>query len=215
MAKRKIRPKHSGRHAIKVCNSTTDHSSIKKSSEVYHCPSPPAERQTKLAEDYQKDKASFLKFTLTLAIILAALWHKSFHPDFVPFANDGPLGLMEAAANKDAGLYQPRWDDLNGLGFPNTYVPPSFTVTLTKILGNVYFLKFFPPISSLILGCSMWLFLNKLKLVKPAVWFGGLAASLNSDFFSYAAWGLGTLNIAIASVLFAMTILLCRTEQTN
>ena len=46
---------------------------------------------------------SWLAPVLLLTAILAALFHRSFHPDFVLRANDGPLGALESQAEQPVG----------------------------------------------------------------------------------------------------------------
>lgn len=156
-----------------------------------------------------KDTKSFLIFAVVLLGLLTFLWHRSFVPSQVPFANDGPLGLMSAETSRTPLPFQSRWNDLEWLGLNND-VPNSFTTLFTYIVGPLWYLKLAPIISCWLLGCSMWLFINRLGLVKPACWFAGLAMGLNGDAFSYAAWGLSTLPLCMASTIMAMTFLIRR-----
>jgi hypothetical protein len=57
------------------------------------------------------------------------------------------------------------------------------------------------------LGFSAWLFARQLGFRPTVCGLTGLAAALNSDFFSYACWGLGTHALAVASTFLALAAL--------
>ena len=48
--------------------------------------------------------------------ILSVLFWRSFHPDFVHFANDGPLGQQAAAQSSLPEDFAGAWSDLNDVG---------------------------------------------------------------------------------------------------
>jgi len=53
---------------------------------------------------------------VVLALVLAALFCKSFQPSQVLFSNDGPLGTVMAEQNSADNLFPSSWQNLNWLG---------------------------------------------------------------------------------------------------
>src|SRR5205807_6476904 len=57
------------------------------------------------------------------------------------------------------------------------------------ICGPLLFSRIYAPVAIFFLGFSAWFCFRQWKLSAPACLLGGLAAALNSDFFSTACWG--------------------------
>jgi hypothetical protein len=142
-----------------------------------------------------------------LAVVVAFLFRDSFRSEMAMFANDGPLGLVAAACNSFPQGWSGIWADLNWLGFNGGSMPPDLTSVLAWTLGPVHFIKFYPGITVIALGLAACLFFRTLGFHPVVCVLGGLAAALNTDFFSYACWGLGTLTLCVASVFLAFAAL--------
>jgi hypothetical protein len=145
---------------------------------------------------------------ITLAIVLAFLFRDSFSPDLAMFANDGPLGAMMAECFQLPGAWKGIWADLNWTGVTGGVAPLDLTWILNWLLGPRAFINFYPALAILTLGLCAWIFFRQLGFPPAVCVLGGLAAGLNSDFFSYACWGLGTLTLCVASVLLALAALI-------
>lgn len=144
---------------------------------------------------------------LALGAVLLVLFARSFAPGHILFSSDGPLGANAAAYAALPGAFRGMWQDLNWVGGHAGSAFPSLTYLLLWVLGPLWFAKLYAPISLLVLGCSAWLFFRQLGLRPVACLLGGLAAALNSDFFSYACWGLGTHALAVAGTFLALAAL--------
>jgi hypothetical protein len=144
---------------------------------------------------------------VALALVVGFLFRDSFKAEMATFANDGPLGLMAAACNQFPQAWTGIWADLNWLGFNGGSAPPDLTSLLGWVLGPLYFIKFYPALTVIILGACAWLFFRQLNFHPAVCVLGGMAAALNSDFFSYACWGLGTLTLCVASIFLAFAAL--------
>lgn len=144
---------------------------------------------------------------LVQAGILAVLFFRAFLPDFVVFSNDGPLGIISSAAYSAPEFFRGVWLDLNWVGYAGTAIAPSISGVLLWVLGPLSYSKFLAPISLLILGLGAWTFLRALKLSPTACLLGGVAAVLNSTFFSAACWGVAPHVLTIAMNYFALALL--------
>ncbi|HUZ07093.1 MAG TPA: hypothetical protein VMV89_06345, partial [Candidatus Paceibacterota bacterium] len=153
-------------------------------------------------------------FPLLLAVLLAVLFWKCFLPGFVQFSNDGPLGQQVAAwAKLPAGLTG-IWGDLNDIGSSGG----SFTLDLDTLfrwlVGSVGYSKFLAPFAMFILGLGAWSFFRQLKLSPLAVVLGGLAAGLQTTWFSNACWGVASQQIAVGMTYFALALVVSNTPET-
>src|SRR5580693_6224953 len=93
-----------------------------------------------------------LFFAGLLAVLLAALFWKSFLPGYVHFSNDGPLGEQNADKSRMPGVLTGNWDDLNDLGTGGGASSPGVSALAGWILGPVDDAKFLAPIALFILG---------------------------------------------------------------
>lgn len=144
---------------------------------------------------------------LALAAVLLVLFARSFEAGKILFSSDGPLGANAAAYAALPGAFAGMWQDLNWVGGYVGSAFPSLTYFLLWALGPLWFAKLYAPASLFVLGFSAWLFCRQLGFRPVVSLLAGLAAALNSDFFSYACWGLGTHALAVASTFLALAAL--------
>jgi hypothetical protein len=147
-----------------------------------------------------------------LVVPLIWLFHTSFASDQVLFSNDGPLGVLVAAAKDGFSSFKGVWLGLNWLGMHQPSALPDFTQAIYGLLGPgvfgdagpINFAKFYAPLSLLILGGCAWFYFRTLGFASAVCVLGGLAAALNSNFFSNACWGLPTRALTLANVFLAL-----------
>ena len=142
-----------------------------------------------------------------LAVILIALFWRSFLPDYVHFSNDGPLGEQNAAWLQMPDGLTGMWDDLNYLGANSGTYTLGVTSLLHAVLSPVAVAKFYPVVALFLLGVAAWTFFRRLKLSPLAATLGALAAMLNSTYFSTACWGVASQQIGLAMVFFALALI--------
>ncbi len=150
---------------------------------------------------------------LALGAVLLALFARSSSPGQILFSSDGPLGANAAAYAALPEAFRGMWQDLNWVGGHAGSAFPSLTYGLLWGLGPLWFAKLYAPISLLVLGAAAGVFFRQLGLRPVVCVLGGLAAALNSDFFSYACWGLGTHALAVAATFLALAALVTPVTQ--
>lgn len=145
--------------------------------------------------------------------MLAVLFLRSFSPDWIVFSNDSPYGALSAAPFALPSAFLGIWQDLNWVGaYPGSALA-NFTYAILFVLKPLGFAKFYAPVSLLILGLSVWLFFRQMGFRPVVGALGSLAAAFNSDFFSYACWGLGEHTLAVASIFLALAALVTPATQ--
>jgi hypothetical protein len=149
----------------------------------------------------------FVLFLVLLCGILSVLFWQSFTHGKVLYSNDGSLGLANARANRLPGGFFGLWWDLNWLGNEGISASPSVSALIGTILGPFYFAKFYCGLAILTVGLGAWFCFRRLKLAPAACFIGGLAAALNSDFFSTSCWGVCATVIGIGMNYFALGFL--------
>jgi hypothetical protein len=142
-----------------------------------------------------------------LALVLGFLFARSFGDSEVLFSNDGPLGLISAQAEDAWKHFTGIWLPLNWIGTQGPASLPTLTQVLFLLLGPVGFAKFYVPIAALTLGLAATLLSWRLRFSPAACVLVGIAAALNTDFFSHACWGLASITLAIAFALLALAAL--------
>lgn len=150
---------------------------------------------------------AFGGLALALGAVLLVLFARSFEPGQILFSSDGPLGANAAAYAAMPDAFRGMWQDLNWVGGQAGSAFPSLTYALLWGLGPLWFAKLYAPVSLFVLGFAAWLFCRQLGFRPVVGVLGGLAAALNSDFFSYACWGLGTHALAVAGTFLALAAL--------
>ncbi|HNQ89702.1 MAG TPA: hypothetical protein PKM73_13875 [Verrucomicrobiota bacterium] len=147
---------------------------------------------------------SGLCVVLFLAVLLGWMFAKSFRPEMVHFSSDGPLGASSAAFFSVPGIFFGIWQDLNWVGGWGGAGAPNVTNLLLWVLGPLFFGKFYAALSLLVLGVAVWFAFLRLGFRLWVCGLGAIAAALNTDFFSYACWGLGTVALAVAWLFVAI-----------
>ncbi len=156
----------------------------------------------------EKSRAGgFAVMLLLLAAILGFSFYQVLLPGHNLASNDGPLARLESQSHQLPQRFTGCWQDLNSVGVRESAAMPSITYALLYLLKPVGFSKFYAPIALLMLGLSAWYFFRQVGLSPPASVLGGLAAALNSNFFSTACWGVAGQVIAVAMTFCAMSAL--------
>ncbi|HEX4645949.1 MAG TPA: hypothetical protein VH598_10100, partial [Verrucomicrobiae bacterium] len=135
------------------------------------------------------------------------MFFRSFLPGQVLYSNDGPLGAISTQAGKLPSGFLGAWQDLNWIGAESIAAPPDFSLLVATLIGPVGYAKFFAAIALFLLGLSAWFFFRQLRLAPLACILGGLAAALNSQFFSASAWGVVAQPVCFAANYFALAAL--------
>jgi hypothetical protein len=117
------------------------------------------------------------------------LFFRSLDPAFVLASNDGPLGAASVPAIQPPNSFFGVWMDLNWLGNNGGSWLADISGLCFWLLRPLCFSKFYAALAIWGLGLSAWFFLRSLKLSPIACFCGGIAAALNSSFFSAACWG--------------------------
>jgi hypothetical protein len=134
-------------------------------------------------------------------------------PGVVVFSNDGPLaGLIAEQASLPA-WFAGAWQDLNWLGANIGVRDVSISSVFLWVVGPVGYAKFYTPFTIFLLGLGAAYAFRRLGLSQWACALGALAAALASDFFSTAAWGLGSQNICFALNFCALGLLVNPQER--
>lgn len=149
----------------------------------------------------------FLLFAAVVFLVLAAVFYKSFEPNEILFANDGPLGAMKAENSSYPSAFMGHWVDTHWLGIEVPSAAPSLTGFICAVLPAELFLKVFAPLSLAFVGFSVWLLFRQLRFGSMVCLIGGLAGALNMNLFSVACWGLGTWNMAVGCTFLAIAAL--------
>ncbi len=124
-----------------------------------------------------------------LLVVLGYLFWDGIKPNHVLFSNDGPLGLISSASSKLPEGFTGNWQIQNWVGLALPSSTPDVSAVLATVCGPVLFAKIYAPFALLFLGLSAWLCFRQWKFSPMACIVGGIAAALNSDFFSTACWG--------------------------
>jgi hypothetical protein len=144
---------------------------------------------------------------LLLFAVLSVCLYRDYLPHNILYSNDGPLGELTAQCHRLPDRFTGCWEDLHLLGFRDWGTAPSISFGLQYLLKPVLFSKLYAPAALLILGLGAWCFFRESGLTPAACLLGGLAATLNSSFFSAACWGVASHAIAIGMIFFALAAL--------
>jgi hypothetical protein len=144
---------------------------------------------------------------LLLFVVLSLLLCNDYLPGNILFSNDGPLGRLMAQCHRLPDRFTGCWEDLNLLGFRDWDTAPSISFGLQYLLKPVLFSKLYAPVGLFILGLGAWCFFRQSGLAPAACLLGGLAATLNSGFFSAACWGVASHAITVGMIFFALAAL--------
>ncbi|KAB2673984.1 MAG: YfhO family protein [Verrucomicrobia bacterium] len=140
-----------------------------------------------------------------LLLLLAGLFHGVLQPGHILFSNDGPLGVISAASGQLPGAFTGVWQDLNWLGTESPAATPNFTqIAGTLAGGPEIFARLYAPLSLLLLGSAAAFCGRRMGFAMPVSLLLGIAAALNSNYFSHACWGLPGRGIAAACIFAAL-----------
>jgi hypothetical protein len=157
--------------------------------------------------DHRQWIVEFVGMFLLLLAVLVLLFHGVWPEGHTLFSNDGPLGRLISDCHRLPERFFGCWSDLNSIGFSGGAAPPGISVGLQYLLKPVWFSKLYALISLLILGLGAWCFFSQMRLTPLAARLGGLAAALNSCFFSVSCWGVAAQSIAAGLSFFALAAL--------
>lgn len=146
----------------------------------------------------------FVRLLLVLLAILCFTFSSSFKPEQALFSNDGPLGAQISKIYDMPGAFRSVWSDLYWLGSYGGYYPYNFTGVLLWLAGPIWFNKLYVPLSLVILGLCAAFYFRQLRFHPTVCLLGGLAAALNSNFFSNACWGLSSRALSLAAAFLAL-----------
>ena len=144
---------------------------------------------------------------LLYLVLLSGLFYGVFVPGQTKFSNDGPLGELMAQCHKYPDRFFGCWSDLNSVGFNSGTASLGISSMLLWLMRPLLFSKFYAIVSLLILGMGAWFFFRELRLAPLACVLGGLAAMLNSTYFSVACWGVSSHDIAVGMTFFSLAML--------
>ena len=144
---------------------------------------------------------------LCLIAVLALLFHDAAHPDKTVFSNDGPLGNICAKwAELPSGIASV-WQDLNWLGTAGASGVPNTSITFALLTGKLLFSKLFAPSAVLFAGLCAWFCFRQWKFSPVACVLGGIATTLNGDFFATACWGVASQVVGFGLFFLALAAL--------
>src|SRR5438093_7736411 len=160
----------------------------------------------KISESSAKQRTGYWLMLVLLFLVLTVLFRFSFFPGYTAFSNDAPLGALTSASHKLPDEFAGGWQDLNSIGIrEGTW--PSITYATQWLLGPLMFSKFHHLLALLTLGLGAWCFFRQLKFAPLACILVGLAAMLNSSFFSVACWGISAHTNMVGMSFFALAAL--------
>jgi hypothetical protein len=145
---------------------------------------------------------------MLLAAVLSLLLGGVYVPGMTLFSNDGPLGNLVAECHRLPGRFLGCWHDLNYVGYRDATATPGISYGLQFLLGPVLFSKLYAILGLMVLGLGAWCCFRQLGFNPPVCLLGGLAATLNADFFSAACWGVAAHPITVGMSFFALAALL-------
>jgi len=144
---------------------------------------------------------------LLLFVVISTFLGGLYLPDLTLYSNDGPLGRLMTRSHHLPERFAGCWQDLNSVGYSEGAAVPGITYGLQWLLKPVGFSKLYVPVALAILGLGAWCFFRQSGLTPSACILGGLAATLNSGFFSAACWGIAAHPITVGMTFLAMAAL--------
>jgi len=148
--------------------------------------------------------SGLLPLLTLLLLLLLILFRQSFQSGEALFSNDAPLATQIAERNDLPEAFMGIWHESYWVGAHTGNFSPNITSLLLKVLGPYGYNNFHIVASLLILGACAWFFFRRLGFGNIASVLGGLAAALNMNFFSNAAWGLSSRALCLSMVFLAL-----------
>lgn len=153
-----------------------------------------------------------LIFSALITVLILILFRDSFQDGMVVFSSDGPLSTLMTSHNRLPQGFEGKWQDINKLGKPAGAAPVNLTWLFLWSTGPVFFAKFYIPLTLVFLGISIWTFFRSRGFPMAVAGAAGFAGVLNSNFFSYGCWGLGTIVLSAGLFFLAMATWRMRTR---
>jgi len=139
-----------------------------------------------------------------LVLVPVVMFHQSFKPELIHFSSDGPLGIMAARDYRMPDGFTGFWFDSNWLGQSLGSAAPTFTLFMMWFYSPVMAAKFLAPTFVLVAGLAA-AFCFRVFGFRPMVCLlAGIAAEMNSNFFSNACWGVGSRGSSLAATFIAL-----------
>src|SRR5579884_3374571 len=160
-----------------------------------------------VAADGKVARSPLVWTSLLLVLLLAIIFWRCFLPSYVLFSNDGPYGAISPEYIRMQTTIFGVWANLNWFGGEGLNPPPSVSSLMRLVTTPLFDAKFFCPISLLIVGIGACFCFRKFRLSPLACILGGLAAALNSDFFSTSCWGVTTQVIGFGFIFIAVGLI--------
>ncbi len=139
--------------------------------------------------------------------LLGFLFRAAVAPETTLFSNDGPLGFISARYFAFPEVMSGIWQDLNWLGGRMPDAMPCVTTLVNFVLDQVSFSKVYTPFAMLFVGVCTWLCFRQWKFSPVACVLGGIATTLNGDFFATACWGVATQVVGFGLFFLALAAL--------
>jgi hypothetical protein len=171
------------------------------------CISPDTIQAKALMIPRRSSHGQFLLFVSCLVGVLLVLFRNSFDSRLALFSNDGPLGAVNERAVALPTAFQGVWYDLTSVGNNGGSLAPTLSNTLRWALGPLNYSKYYVPLILFFLGGCAWVFFRCLGFSFLPCLLGALAATLNSDFFSTACWGVGPQTVCFGFIYLALAAL--------
>lgn len=150
----------------------------------------------------------FLGVSALLIAALGVFFYHGLDPKLILFSSDGPLGAISTESLALPGGFFGIWNNVNWIGYELPRTTPSVAQVLSLMFPNyVLWLKYYPPLALLLFGLSAWFLCRQLRFHPAVGVIVGLAAALNTDPFSYACWGLGSLVLCLMTFFLALAVL--------
>jgi hypothetical protein len=155
----------------------------------------------------KKTVFNFLQACFILSLVLIFLFKELLIPQNTLFSNDGTLGLLKSQEKISPSNLLNVWIPNGWIGSTQPAATFNLTTLLFLIFDAVVYSKLNVPLSLLFLGLSTWYFCRAARF-KPIVGLlAGISASLNSNPFSYACWGLAPKSIALSFAILSVASL--------
>ena len=148
-----------------------------------------------------------LMAVLLIVAVLLPFWKALFCHDYTVFSNDAPLGQLMAEWAKQPSATFACWEDLNWLGTAEPSGMLTISMLLFNVVGPLIYSKIYAPFAIMFVGLSAWFFFRQWKFSPAVCVLGGLAAALNSDFYSTACWGVASQPISFGLDFLALAAL--------
>ena len=155
----------------------------------------------------KKTVFNFLQACFILSLVLIFLFKDLLLPQNTLFSNDGTLGLLKSQEKISPSNLLNVWIPNGWIGSTQPAATFNLTTLLFLIFDAVVYSKLNVPLSLLFLGLSIWYFCRAARF-KPIVGLlAGISATLNSNPFSYACWGLAPKSIALSFAILSIASL--------